>query len=192
MAEELANFAGCTTEGRGLLDPALTALGVSQAAALCRDLTTNTRFFDIVVTSPLTRAVQTARAIVASGASARVIVVSLHTENGVPVPGDAVAGTPCQRGRALGELKREFPDTAEWDWSRVDDAAQWTTDAALGAAGGYFNPTRVDGRLTLFASFVRELRAEHASVLVVGHSGFLTKFLGGEKMANCQVREKQI
>ena len=83
---------GRDTEGRALLDPALTEAGEAQARQLAEALRPPERQFDIIVTSPLCRALQTASKIAETQDAVEVIVTSLHTETAMP-PAD-----PCQRG----------------------------------------------------------------------------------------------
>ena len=178
--------AGDKAAGRAILDPKLTALGTEQATALGAKLTESNQSFDIVVTSPLSRALQTtALACPAECAARRVVVTSLHTENGIPVEGDPVAGNPCQRGAPLAELRADYPT---FDFAGCADEAQWTTDGR----GGSFHPLGVAERLELFRTFLHGL-PEDAAVLVVGHSGFWKKFLGqDQKMANCELVERAV
>ena len=51
---------GRDREGRALLDPALTEAGEAQALELAEALRPSERQFDLIVTSPLCRALQTA------------------------------------------------------------------------------------------------------------------------------------
>lgn len=173
--------AGKKAEGRAILDPALTATGRAQAVALAEDLAQPQKQFDIVVTSPLTRALETAAAIYATQESARVVVTALHTENGIPVPGDPVAGNPCQRGAAADDLAARYA-SPDWDFSAVRDPRAWATDGA-----GWFSPLRADDRIPLFRAFLGSLPPDK-DVLVVGHSGFWKKLFGQDQiMANCEV-----
>ena len=171
--------AGDKAAGRAILDPRLTELGEEQARSLGASLASSDRTFDLVVTSPLSRALQTTQLAFAHAPDARVVVTSLHTENGILVDGDPVAGNPCQRGRSVDELKAEFP---AFDFGGVD-ATQWASDER----GGFFNPLAVPDRLEVFRTYLHAL-PEGARVLVVGHSGFWKKLLGQEqKMANCEM-----
>lgn len=106
--------AGRKAEGRGLLDPPLTEAGREQAAGLAASLAALSlpeqgaeavadgiqSQVDVVVTSPMTRALETAEIAVGT-AEVPVIVTSLHTETGIPQPGDEVAGQNCQKGSSL-------------------------------------------------------------------------------------------
>lgn len=138
------------------------------------------KFWRRQVTSPLTRALQTTAHIVKTQHQCDVLVTSLHTETGRPVPGDDVAGRPCQKGRAVAALRREYP--GDWDWSRVCSERDW-----LESGGGWLNPRTAEDRLEPFRIFLNSLPLEK-DVLVVGHSGFFKKLLGqDQKMGNCEV-----
>ncbi|KAJ8604075.1 hypothetical protein CTAYLR_001773 [Chrysophaeum taylorii] len=167
-------------EGREMFDPALTETGQAQAEALAREL--EGVGIAIIVTSPLRRALETTR-IVAERLKVGVVVSSLHTENGIVVAGDDVAGKPCQRGRSKGALLAEYP---AWDFSGLDDVT-WASEGEA-----WFHPSRVEDRIEAFSALVRELRPSDALVLVVGHSGFYKRLIGGGKMGNCELVERTL
>jgi len=172
--------AGKLSEGRALLDPGLTTLGHEQANKLAEELSSPHKQFDMIITSPLLRALQTTEHLVKVMDKCDVVVVSLHTENGIPIDGDPAAGTQCQRGsRGVAELQKAFP--SEWDFRNLASPREWTD------AGGWLAPRSVADRLQPFRDFLNALPTDK-DILVVGHSGFYKKFLGqDQKMANCEV-----
>ena len=57
----------------------------------------------------------------------------------------------------------------------------------------YCAPLRRSRRAQVFRGFLRSQRLPPgARVAVVGHSGFFVRFLGGDKMANCELVERPI
>lgn len=176
---------GKAEEGRAILDPHLTELGNEQASKLADEVAPSYKNFDIIVTSPLSRALQTTAHVYDKMRNARVIVTALHTENGIPVGGDPKAGKPCQRGESVATLRPRYPPT--WDWAAVDHDRNWTTDGE-----GFFVPLPVQHRLPLFREFLERLPADK-DILVVGHSGFFKELFGQEqKMANCELLTKAL
>ena len=161
-------------EGRALLDPALTEAGEAQALELAEALRPSERQFDVIVTSPLCRALQTASKIAETQDAVEVIVTSLHTETAMP-PSD-----PCQRGsRDAQAIAERYP---RFDVARIRQPRDW-----LCADGGWFAPRAAEARLAEFREFLNAL-PPHKDVLVVGHAGFFKRLFGGDqKMGNCEV-----
>ena len=164
---------GRDTEGRALLDPALTEAGEAQARQLAEALRPPERQFDIIVTSPLCRALQTASKIAETQDDVEIIVTSLHTETAMP-PADA-----CQRGSLdASMIEARYPS---FDVARIRTPRDW-----LCADGGWFAPRPAEARLAEFREFLNAL-PPHKDVLVVGHAGFFKRFLGADqKMRNCE------
>lgn len=171
---------GSEAGGHALLDPALTAHGRAQAAALAEELREPQRQYDVVVTSPLARALETAAAIARTQDAVSVIVTPLHTENGIPLAGDTAAGAPCRRGASADDLVARYP--SDWDFSALRDGRAWATDGA-----GWFYPAPVEARLPRFRQFLEALPLGK-DILVVGHSGFFEKLLGQDQaVGNCEI-----
>lgn len=171
-------------KGRGILDPTLTETGRSQAEEL-RKSVVELGPFDAVVTSPMTRALQTTAIAIESLDGVPILVTSLHTETGISVDGDDVAGQPCQRGSSLESLREKFP---HMDFSPVEQDAQWIS---ADGADGFFHPSTADERTTLFTQWLQEL--PFARVLVIGHSGFFKRYLAQDvKMGNCEIVERPL
>ena len=162
-----------------VLDPALTRRGEEQARELAAAVRDSGRSFDVVVTSPLRRAMQTAKLafghLEADGCE--FVVSPLHTESG--------RRYRAQQGRSRSTLRSEFPT---WDFSGLvsvgpEASLTWTTAARGGA--GYMHPKPPSRRLGQFRRFLLALERSKR-VVVVGHSGTLLKLVG-RKMKNCEM-----
>jgi broad specificity phosphatase PhoE len=154
-------------------DAPLSELGHRQVAQARSVLT---RYpVEIVLTSPLTRALQTAHGVFDRHPSApRIQVAALLRER---------VENSCDIGRAPAALAAEFP----WiDLSDLDDA-WWHREGPVDARGICIEPIpAVQARV---ARFKAELLARPERVLaLVGHGTFFS-YLTGNAMANCEVVE---
>jgi broad specificity phosphatase PhoE len=152
-----------------LIDAPLSALGRSQAQGLQRKI--ERMDFGVVVTSPLTRAIETTLILFARS-SARVVVTSLLHE---------FVAHPCDIGRAGARLKSDFP---QLDFSGFKDGAydQTTFDNRK------FLPEDPEQFKRRCHDFLAWLLAEYSEpVAVVGHSSFFT-YLLGVQLPNCGVK----
>lgn len=162
---------GLKAEGKAILDPRLTAKGRGQAEKLAASIQEGS--FDVIVSSPLSRALETAS--ILSQNKTPVIVTSLHTETGKK--------SRCQMGRNLRELKGSFPT---FDFSGVERRDEWVPSSS---PNGFIHPKDAEDRLHAFRGWLRAL--PEGRVLVVGHSGFFNRLLGA-KLGNCKVTEASI
>ena len=91
----------------GMVDPELTSEGEAQVADLHERLTRSVDFSEVqlIATSPLTRAMQTATGGFA-GCNAPYAVLPMLRER---------LGAPCDTGRTKSELLRCFPEMAKWE-----------------------------------------------------------------------------
>ena len=127
----------------------------------------------------------------------RFFVTPLHTETGVEEEGSAIAGRPCQKGRSPAALAADFPDGL-FDFGVLGDpdagdSTCWAEEPPGAGRAGFAHPRCADDRLEVFRGWLRSLELPRgARVAVVGHSGFFARFLGGEKMANCELVERPI
>ena len=128
------------------------------------------------MSSPLTRALETADLALSDGGNTPVLVTSLHTETG---------SSPCQQGRSLGALKERFPS---FDISDVGGHGQWGSPENI-SSGGYRHPLPAGKRIALFREWLVGLSFDH--VVVVGHSGFFKRLLG-VNMKNCELVEREL
>jgi broad specificity phosphatase PhoE len=169
--------------GRSILDPGLTALGRSQAAELRRSLETLGVRFDVLVTTPLSRALETSELAFSGLVEERFIVTPEATETA-----SERLGGP-QRGLSLDEMRKKhaFLNAARWDLSQIREGENWVRgDAAVLGGVGFHHPLPVEARLESLASWLRALPYER--VVVVGHSAVFDRLLGLQ-MANCQLVE---
>eukprot|EP00421_Protoceratium_reticulatum_P030365 CAMPEP_0168479058 /NCGR_PEP_ID=MMETSP0228-20121227/63274_1 /TAXON_ID=133427 /ORGANISM="Protoceratium reticulatum, Strain CCCM 535 (=CCMP 1889)" /LENGTH=145 /DNA_ID=CAMNT_0008495331 /DNA_START=1 /DNA_END=434 /DNA_ORIENTATION=- len=92
-------------------DPALTAKGLRQAEDLRGAV--ELAGAELVVVSPLTRALQTARAVWGERPPLPVLVTALHSER---------VDEPCDRGRTKSELEAQFPFLRSWGgWDELPE-----------------------------------------------------------------------
>ncbi len=161
---------------RGLPDPLhwdapLTELGFQQAEgvrALVRGVP-----YELIVTSPLTRAIQTTLAVFKDHPSAdRIRVESLHCEN---------LENSCDVGRAPVALRQDFPDLA------FDHLAEvwWHADGEPDHRGLVPEPPHVLAeRVKAFRAWL-EARPEQL-IAVVGHGTFFAHLIG-RFLQNCEI-----
>ncbi len=152
-----------------LFDARLTALGRRQVAETREKLMA--RAYDLVVTTPLTRAIETAVGVF-GGRGIPIIIEPLHRER---------LESSCDVGRGPTDLRAEFPDL-----SFDHLPAVWWHDAAERDPRGFAIESHetVIERTTGFATWLRA-RPEK-SIAVVGHGTFFFH-LTGLKFANCEV-----
>ena len=166
--------------GRSILNPRLTAAGRKQAQALAEELAHSNAQFDLVVTTPLARAIETAH--IAFGAVAKRFIV---TPDAVETADPKLAGP--QRGVSREELTVMFPFVNEWDLSHMREEgenANWVLSEPIepvepsgGKCGAaYINPVDVAERIGPLAAWLNQLPEQR--VVVVGHSGVFDKLLG--------------
>lgn len=151
-----------------IFDPHLTELGRTQAQALADPV--RWARVELVVVSPLTRAIQTARHAFA-GHAARWHVEALHREK-CEHSGDI--------GRPTAALKADFPDLA---FDHLDDP-WWHHDPARPTAIVQEPEPLLQGRVAAFRQWLAA-RPEN-EIAVVGHGTFLNR-LTGVAFKNCEV-----
>lgn len=153
----------------GLRDAPLSDLGRRQAQALAAEVAMLPEI-ELVVISPLTRAVQTALAAF-DGHPAPRLVQALHREH---------LDSWCDVGRPPADLTRDFPTLdfrhLENPWWHVGTGPEPYVQEPIGA---------LDRRVGAFADWLRA-RPE-GCIAVVGHSTFLRR-LTGQGFANAQRR----
>ncbi|MBY0256025.1 histidine phosphatase family protein [Methylobacterium sp.] len=154
----------------GHVDARLTERGLTQvqaARAALHDIP-----FDLVVTSPLTRAIQTTKGIFGDHPSRpRILVEVLHRE---------CQESSCDVGRAASILAAEFPDVA------VDHLPEiwWHAEGEPDASGVHIEPRHLfDDRVRGFRDWL--LARPERSIAVVGHGTFFFH-LTGTWLDNCQ------
>jgi broad specificity phosphatase PhoE len=154
-----------------LFDAPLTARGKEQVAAA--RLALRDRPVDIVLASPLTRAVQTALGIFADHPSQPAIVIEAgHRER---------LESSCDRGRPPHELKSEFPGVS---FDHLPET-WWHDEGVADERGISVEP--LDVMLARLHDFALALRDRKEGVIaVVGHATFF-HHLTGRWMSNCEI-----
>jgi broad specificity phosphatase PhoE len=155
-----------------IFDPHLTELGRAQAQALAEPA--RWMRVELVVVSPLTRAIQTARHAFA-GHAAPWRVEALHREK-CEHSGDV--------GRSPAALQADFPDLA---FGHLDDP-WWHHDPARPGAVAQEPEPLLQGRVAAFRQWLAA-RPEN-EIAVVGHGTFLHR-LTGMAFKNCEVATRE-
>jgi broad specificity phosphatase PhoE len=151
-------------------DARLTELGLEQVALARKQLAD--RSYDVVIASPLTRAIQTAHGIF--GDRLPIEISALHREWQM---------SSCDIGRAVTELKADFPHL---DFSGLADPF-WRHDAPACALGFPQETTQhLSERVAAFTAMI-EARPERR-IAVVGHGDFFGRLIG-RHLANCELAE---
>ena len=151
------------------IDAPLTELGHSQAAA-ARDVVAAMPRPDLVLSSPLTRAIQTTMGIF-GGTGVPVEVTCRHREH---------LGHSCDIGRSPKALTAEFPHLA---FDHLTDP--WWHVGPHDANGVPVEPEHVfTPRVTEFAAWLAAHEAP--TIAVIGHGTFF-RALTGRGFANCEV-----
>lgn len=155
----------------GLIDAPLSERGHAQveaARARLHDVP-----FDLVVTSPLTRALQTTAGIFSDHpAKPSILVEVLHRE---------CQEASCDIGRATSVLAQEFP---AFQLGHLPET-WWYAEGAPGASGYHAEPRHLfNARVAGFRDWLAA-RPEQA-IAVVGHCTFFYH-LAGRWLANCEV-----
>ena len=162
-----------------LYDAPLSALGheqVAEARAAFKDLR-----FDVIIVSPLTRALQTATGIF-GGHDAPMEVEALHRE---------YLESSCDIGRHPRALSEDFPGLA---FDHLD-TAWWYSESEH--HNHVESPVIVQEPMADFFDRVETFRANllarpEERILVVGHATFFRQFSGGRRFANCELAAMDI
>lgn len=151
-------------------DARLTELGQSQVTA-ARQRLNGTRY-DLVIATPLTRAIQTAQGIF--GETAPIVISPLHRE---------WLNSSCDVGRSTRDLAAEFPTL---DFAHLGDP-WWHHQGPFNEHGFAREPEQaLLDRVTAFKDMIAA-RVE-ARIAVVGHGDFFHRLLGRHLM-NCELAE---
>jgi broad specificity phosphatase PhoE len=152
-------------------DARLTELGerqVAQARTLLAD-----RTYDVVIASPLTRAIQTAHGIF-GGRGIPFELCALHREWQM---------SSCDIGRSVAELQADFPHL---DFSTLSDPF-WRHDAPACPLG--FPQETAQHLMERVAAFTDMIAARpERRIAVVGHGDFFARLIG-RHLANCELAE---
>ncbi len=157
-----------------LFDAPLSALGHEQVAE-ARETFKELRF-DVILVSPLTRALQTA--------------TDIFGDRGMPMQVEALhreyLENSCDVGRHPRALSADFPDLA---FDHLDDA-WWYRETE--DHNHVESPVIVQEPMDRFFDRIEAFRTglwarPEDSVLVVGHATFFRHFSGGKRFANCEL-----
>lgn len=150
-------------------DARLTPLGHAQVAALRATLRATD--YQLIVTSPFSRAIETAMGLFAAS-PAPILVEALHRER---------LGSSCDIGRSAAELARDFPSLV---FDHLDDP-WWHYCAGDDVLGHAVEPEAVlVARIHDFRGWIAA-RPERR-IAVVGHGTFF-HHLTGVPLANCEI-----
>ena len=177
-------------EARSIVNPRLTEKGRAQAAELGSKLQAEGYKFDVCITTPLARAIETTQ-LAFGNLAAKFVVTADAVESATP----KLAGP--QRGHSKQDMLQMFPFLADWDLSEVREGgpqSNWVlgeaiepTEEAGGRCGpAYLNPLTAEERIEPLAAWLKA-RPEQ-TIVVVGHSGVFDKLLG-KQMGNCELVE---
>jgi broad specificity phosphatase PhoE len=151
-------------------DACLSQLGLQQVEAIRVAL--SGRQYDLVITSPLSRAIQTALGIF--GGSVPIVVDAMHRE---------WVNWSCDIGRPPAELSRDFPNL---DFVHLSDS-WWQTDGPINEHG--IRCETKDALLSRIATFKKMIvTRKEDRIAVVGHGEFFYHLVG-RQLQNCELVE---
>ena len=164
-------------ESAAYRDAGLTQQGIAQARALQKELEATQ--LDLVVVSPLTRALETCQNALPPSYSGPVIVLPSIAE---------VCSSHYSCGQKRSVVQPKFPSTFDWSNVSMDEVWWWRYDQYHRSES---NKSQID-RMEQFRQFIRE-RPEKR-IAVFSHGDYLWEFLGGRRPypANCQVTVYEI
>jgi broad specificity phosphatase PhoE len=153
-------------------DAGLTEQGIAQAKALQKEL--ELAQLDLVVVSPLTRALQTCQNALPPSYSGPVLVLPDIAE---------VCSSYYSCGQKRSVVQPKFPDTFDWTNVPMDDTWWWPYDQKYRSETNEYQMKRIEN----FRNFIKE-RPEKR-IAVFSHGDYLYEFLEGKRsyLANCQV-----
>ena len=151
-------------------DARLTPLGEAQVAAARQRLAD--RVYDVVLVSPLTRALQTAHGIF--GDRFPIEITPLHSEWQI---------SSCDIGRSHAELSADFPHL---DFAHLSDP-WWRHELPIGDLGfPQETEEQLNDRVSTFKAMIR--RRPEEQIAVVGHGDFFRRLIG-RHLENCELAE---
>jgi broad specificity phosphatase PhoE len=158
-------------EDPGHFDARLTELGQRQVAERAPELRQHP--YELVVTSPLTRAIQTTMGLFGTHPAAPPILVEcLHREH---------LESSCDVGRAVSDLSRDFPHL---HFGHLDEV-WWHNEGETNERGFVYEPAPVfEARVEGFRNWLGQ-RPERL-IAVVGHGTFFSRLVG-RFLDNCEV-----
>ena len=193
------NFA-LLREARSIINPVLTDKGRTQAEGLAKKMEDEGRAFDLCITTPLARAIETSQLAFGKICAKFMINPELCETASLKLAGP-------QRGHSVAEMIEKHPYISQWDRSLMTES-NWVLGEAIepteeggGQIGpAYHNPVPVEDRVAPIAKWLLGLAAAAAeqegggppkNIVVVGHSGVFDKLLGVD-MGNCELIENDL
>jgi len=151
--------------GWELIDPPLTSKGEDQAKALQERLMPDRDAFELVMTSPLTRAIQTAL-FAFDGTSVPFLITPLLRER---------LGAPCDKGTTKSELIKTIPQIKTNKWIGLDELPEvwWCTQSV---------EMDLLSRVEKLKHFI--FTRPEKVIAVVGHGGLFSRIVG-KHLSNC-------
>ena len=164
-------------ESSAYRDAGLTEQGIAQAKALQKEL--EQLDLDLVIVSPLTRALQTCQNALPSSYTGPIIVLPEIAE---------ICSSYYSCGQKRSILERKFPNTFDWSNIDMDDIWWWEYDKKHRSESNEYQHKRIEK----FRQFIKE-RSENR-IAVFSHGDYLWEFLEGKRpyLANCQVTAYKI
>jgi len=153
-------------------DAGLTQQGIAQARALQKEL--EELQLDLIVVSPLTRALQTCQNALPPSYTGPVLVLPEIAE---------ICSSYYSCGQKRSVVQPKFPSIFDWSHVPVDEIWWWRYDQNERSETNAYQINRIEK----FRQFIRE-RPEKR-IAVFSHGDYLWEFLEGKKpyLANCQV-----
>ena len=148
------------------VDPSLTEKGIKQA-----NLIKNNQLIidpDLVIVSPLKRAIQTCAIIYGEKPKNRVLISALHTEKWTSI---------FDQGSTKTDLINDLPFIEKWEGLEYIDEEWGPTE--------YSDRDWKNNRIPQFLKFISNFSEK--KIVVIGHAGFFKEILGYH-MKNCDIR----
>lgn len=156
------------TENYGIVDPPLTAKGIEQAKSLRGN--PSLEGCELLVVSPLQRAIHTAATVFGEQPVCRTVISALCTERW---------SARCDEGRPKAQLVADHPFVAAWEgWVELSEDIWWGTRTS--------DREWESERLPAFYDWLRA--QPERKIVVVGHGGFFAP-LAGKHLGNCEAIE---
>lgn len=157
-----------TGKDPGIIDAGLSELGREQVGGIAKDA--SLQRFDLIVTSPLTRTIETALGVAANQPDTPIFVHPLVRER---------LSDSCDIGRGASELSARYPSL---DLSHLAET-WWHTGPEDDRGIPVESREALAERVVLFREWLTA--RDEQNIVIVSHSGFLLS-LCGSKLANCE------
>jgi len=158
-------------------DAGLTEQGIAQARALQKELEASE--LDLVVVSPLTRALQTCQNALPASYTGPILVLPEIAE---------ICSSHYSCGQKRNVIQPKFPSSFDWSNVPSDEIWWWQYDHKHSGETNDYQTNRIEK----FRRFIKE-RPEKR-IAVFSHGDYLYEFLEGKRpyLANCQVTAYKI